>query len=69
MVSDEKVQDINNFKSNHPYTFTYLRAINGFEKINVRPTTLIYNKKGVLVMRRSGDMSDKDLSDALKQLD
>jgi thiol-disulfide isomerase/thioredoxin len=45
MVSDETTDIIKKFKANNTYSFDYLKAIKGFEKVKARPSTFIYSKK------------------------
>ena len=68
MVSDEAVGTIQGFKDQNPYSFTYLKAIKGFEGITIRPTTFIYNKKGELITKHTGEMNGKDLIEILNKL-
>ena len=60
MVSDEKNTKIQDFKDKNPYSFTYLKAVKGFEDINSRPVTFIYDKNGQLIEKHVGTM-DKDV--------
>lgn len=68
MVSDETSQKIQTFKEKMPYSFNYLRGIKGFEKINVRPTTFIYNKNGELISKHTGSISEGALNEILNKI-
>lgn len=69
MISDETTKTIQNFKEKNLYSFTYLRALKGFEDITSRPTTFIYNKKGELVTKRVGAIQEKELTEILSKLE
>lgn len=69
MVSDETTQIIKSFKDKSPYTFNYLRATNGFEEINSRPTTFVYNKSGQLITKHTGALSKNELTEILKKIE
>lgn len=69
MVSDEDSDLIRTFKNRKPFTFTYLRAIKGFEDISTRPTTFIYNKKGELIEKFTGSMDAAKLTTILQKLE
>lgn len=67
MVSDETTQLIQKFKDKNSYSFNYLRATNGFEEINSRPTTFVYNKKGELITKHTGALNANELINILKK--
>lgn len=69
MISDETTQKIQNFKQKNLYSFTYLKAIKGFEEISSRPTTFIYNKNGELVTKLTGLINEKELIEILNKLE
>lgn len=54
-ASDEAVEQIEKFKTNHPYPFHYVRAEN-MESLNIMalPTTYIFNPEGKLVFSEMG---------------
>lgn len=67
-ASDEAVEQIEKFKTNHPYLFHYVRAEN-MEALNIMalPTTYIFNPEGKLVFSEMGfrKWDDKDNIDLL----
>lgn len=67
MVSDETTQLIQKFKDKNSYSFNYLRATNGFEEVNSRPTTFVYNKKGELMTKHTGTLNANELTEILKK--
>lgn len=54
-ASDETVEQIEKFKTNHSYPFHYVRAEN-MESLNIMalPTTYIFNPEGKLVFSEMG---------------
>ncbi len=54
-ASDETVEQIEKFKTNHPYPFQYVKAEN-IEALNIMalPTTYIFNPTGKLVFSEMG---------------
>ncbi len=54
-ASDEAVEQIEKFKTNHPYPFHYVKAEN-IAALNIMalPTTYIFNPKGKLVFSEMG---------------
>ncbi len=52
-ASDEAIEQIEKFKTNHPYLFHYVRAEN-MEALNIMalPTTYIFNSEGKLVFQK-----------------
>lgn len=66
MISDEEASLIQRFRDNNPYTFNYLRAVDGFEEISTRPTTFVYSSTGKLIEKRTGGLSETELSELLR---
>lgn len=69
MISDETTQAIQNFKDKNIYSFNYLKATNGFESVNTRPTTFIYNKKGERITKHTGALTKIELIEILKKIE
>ncbi|AQX03594.1 hypothetical protein BBD32_12715 [Elizabethkingia anophelis] len=68
MVSDEGLEKLQKFKNKTNYTFTFLRGKKGFEQIEVRPTTYIFDKHGALVKQINGTIDVKELKILLSTL-
>ncbi|QOD61760.1 TlpA family protein disulfide reductase [Polaribacter haliotis] len=58
MISDESLEKINNFKTNNPYTFNFLRSKKslGDYDIILRPTTYFYDAKGNLITKHTASL-------------
>jgi thiol-disulfide isomerase/thioredoxin len=70
-ASDEAVEQIEKFKTNHPYPFHYVKAEN-IEALNIMalPTTYIFNPEGKLVFSEMGfrKWDDKNNIDLLMNI-
>lgn len=70
-ATDEAVEQIEKFKTNHQYPFHYVRAEN-MEALNIMalPTTYIFNAEGKLVFSEMGfrKWDDKDNIDLLMNI-
>ncbi len=70
-ASDEAVEQIEQFKTTHPYPFHYVRAEN-MEALNIMalPTTYIFSPEGKLVFSEMGfrKWDDKDNIDLLMNI-
>lgn len=71
LASSESAEEIEEFISNHNYSFKYVRIENS-EEMNVQalPTTFIFNRQGDLVFSETGfrEWSEKQNIDLIKKI-
>ncbi len=70
-VTDESIEKLNQFKSTHPYQFTYLKLEKEFKAYDIHaiPTTYIFDKNGQIIFSHVGyvDWHDKAFIEHIKQ--
>lgn len=70
MLSDESTKSIKKFKEANNYTFLYMKSISKFSDygINSRPATYFYNKKGELVDKIIGSITEQQLTESIQKI-